>query len=213
MKAVKEALDSKDTDCSGVEMEINKLNCTQGLTAKEVDSYSLVQRNRFFVSRLSDTKFRNIKCFLFHNELTANSGTLKQSDHELANGSTAEGLILNKKLADIMDTRDSGFTYTKSSEVPLLDKTADVVPKPTCSSRGCCSASKEEFSFLFVPNFLILSLSVLFMAYGCSSSVVYLVPYALSTQMEDKHAAFLMSIFGVCGIVGNITFGWLTDRK
>ncbi|XP_047206999.1 monocarboxylate transporter 12-B-like isoform X4 [Girardinichthys multiradiatus] len=31
--------------------------------------------------------------------------------------------------------------------------------------------------------------------------------------VKHQHAAFLMSIFGVSGIVGNITFGWITDRK
>lgn len=64
-----------------------------------------------------------------------------------------------------------------------------------------------------MPDFLILSASFLLMAYGCSSPMVYLVPYALSVGVEHQHAAFLMSIFGVSVIVGNITFGWITDRK
>uniref|UniRef100_A0A3B5QJ33 Solute carrier family 16 member 12 n=1 Tax=Xiphophorus maculatus TaxID=8083 RepID=A0A3B5QJ33_XIPMA len=72
--------------------------------------------------------------------------------------------------------------------------------------------AKEEFGFLWIPRFLVLSVSFVFLAFGCSVPVVYLVPYALSVGVEHQHAAFLMSIFGVSGIVGNITFGWITDR-
>ncbi|XP_058508271.1 monocarboxylate transporter 12-B-like isoform X2 [Solea solea] len=75
------------------------------------------------------------------------------------------------------------------------------------------TSTSKEFGFLLMPDFLILSVSILFLAYGCSAPVVYLVPYALSVGVDHQHAALLMSIFGVSGIVGNITFGWLTDRK
>uniref|UniRef100_A0A3B3UIB8 Solute carrier family 16 member 12 n=1 Tax=Poecilia latipinna TaxID=48699 RepID=A0A3B3UIB8_9TELE len=70
----------------------------------------------------------------------------------------------------------------------------------------------DEFGFLWIPRFLVLSVSFVFLAFGCSVPVVYLVPYALSVGVEHQHTAFLMSIFGVSGIVGNITFGWITDR-
>ncbi|KAJ4919070.1 hypothetical protein JOQ06_007906 [Pogonophryne albipinna] len=48
---------------------------------------------------------------------------------------------------------------------------------------------------------------------GCSLPFVYLVPYALSAGVRHRQAAFLMSILGVLDIVGNVTFGWLTDRR
>jgi MCP family monocarboxylic acid transporter-like MFS transporter 12 len=76
----------------------------------------------------------------------------------------------------------------------------------------CCSL-QQEYSFLLMPDFVVLSISVLFMAYGCSPLFVYLVPYALSVGVSHQQAAFLMSILGVIDIVGNITFGWLTDRR
>ncbi|XP_012910212.1 monocarboxylate transporter 12 [Mustela putorius furo] len=76
----------------------------------------------------------------------------------------------------------------------------------------CCSL-QQEYSFLLMSDFVVLAISVLFMAYGCSPLFVYLVPYAVSVGVSHQQAAFLMSILGVIDIVGNITFGWLTDRR
>lgn len=76
----------------------------------------------------------------------------------------------------------------------------------------CCSL-QQEYGFLLMSDFVVLAVSVLFMAYGCSPLFVYLVPYALSVGVSHHQAAFLMSILGVIDIVGNITFGWLTDRR
>ncbi|KAK2878832.1 hypothetical protein Q8A67_019623 [Cirrhinus molitorella] len=71
----------------------------------------------------------------------------------------------------------------------------------------------REYSFLLIPDFLLLLVSFLFLAYGCSVPFVYLVPYSLSAGVSPQHAALLMSILGVSGIVGTITFGWIADRK
>lgn len=71
----------------------------------------------------------------------------------------------------------------------------------------------REYSFLLIPDFLLLLVSFLFLAYGCSVPFVYLVPYSLSAGVSPQQAALLMSILGVSGIVGTITFGWIADRK
>lgn len=71
----------------------------------------------------------------------------------------------------------------------------------------------REYSFLLIPDFLLLLVSYLFLAYGCSVPFVYLVPYSLSAGVSPQQAALLMSILGVSGIVGTITFGWIADRK
>ncbi|XP_074855638.1 monocarboxylate transporter 12 isoform X1 [Carettochelys insculpta] len=76
-----------------------------------------------------------------------------------------------------------------------------------------CCCSWQEYNFLLMPDFMVLAVSVLFMAYGCSPLFVYLVPYALNVGVSHQQAAFLMSILGVIDIIGNITFGWLTDRR
>ncbi|KAF0027725.1 hypothetical protein F2P81_020466 [Scophthalmus maximus] len=109
---------------------------------------------------------------------------------------------------------DSGLTEAKETDVGHFGDAVSPRPPPPPlrpSSRGRCFG--EEFGFLVAPDFLILSVAFLFLAYGCSAPVVYLVPYALSVGVEHQHAAFLVSIFGVSGILGNITFGWITDRK
>lgn len=71
----------------------------------------------------------------------------------------------------------------------------------------------KEYSFLLIPDFLLLLVSFLFLAYGCSVPFVYLVPYSLSAGVSPQQAAFVMSILGVSGIIGTITFGWIADRK
>lgn len=76
-----------------------------------------------------------------------------------------------------------------------------------------CLQSMQEYNFLLMPDFLVLAGSFLLLASGCSLPFVYLVPYALDVGVGHQHAAFLMSILGVIDIVGNITFGWLTDRR
>ncbi|KAG8435221.1 hypothetical protein GDO86_013243 [Hymenochirus boettgeri] len=82
-----------------------------------------------------------------------------------------------------------------------------------CNHKSICYCSKKEYSFLLKPKFIILAISFLFLAYGCSPPFVYLVPYALSVGVSHQEAAFLMSILGIIDIVGNISFGWLTDRR
>lgn len=71
----------------------------------------------------------------------------------------------------------------------------------------------KEYSFLLIPDFLLLLVSFLFLAYGCSVPFVYLVPYSLSAGVSPQQAALVMSILGVSGIIGTITFGWIADRK
>ncbi|KAJ3586134.1 hypothetical protein NHX12_012535 [Muraenolepis orangiensis] len=78
---------------------------------------------------------------------------------------------------------------------------------------SCCFPSSRDYRFLLLPDFLCLAVSFLFLASGCSLPFVYLVPYALSCGLSPHHAALLMAIMGGAGIVGNITFGWLTDRR
>lgn len=107
---------------------------------------------------------------------------------------------------------DSKLQGTKLVEAKLLEM--NWVSPRTGSERSCpCLPPMEEYGFLLMPDFLLLSVSFLFLAYGCSVPFVYLVPYALSVGVSHQQAALLISILGVIGIVGNITFGWMTDLR
>ncbi|MCJ8736465.1 hypothetical protein PDJAM_G00012840 [Pangasius djambal] len=77
----------------------------------------------------------------------------------------------------------------------------------------CFFPSSDKYGFLFKLDFLLLAVSFLFLAFGCSMLFVYLVPYSLSVDISQHQAVLLMSILGGMGIVGNITFGWISDRK
>lgn len=161
---------------------------------------------------------RNLAKHLLHsNKLTQTlPGESVWSDPKLANSGTIENLPqvgsmnFNEKASDINIKKEDSDHYleqTISPPGPLI--TTENASRRHC----CCLKSTQEFTLLTSPSFLILSVSFLFLAYGCSTPVVHLVPYALSLGIAHKQAAFLMAIFGVSGIVGNITFGWIADRK
>nr|XP_046258722.1 monocarboxylate transporter 12-B-like [Scatophagus argus] len=231
----------KSADCSQVEpkqLEINHLEDTQGILIVSgrlknfgIKNDKLNQGNIALLSSPSlpdpSLKYRKIaECILFSNKLTETmlgetelSGPKPTNSSETEYLKLVESLKLNNKAA-AMDTKieDSGPGKAKPTDVCLLAKTVSPLSGPLvntkASSRGCFSLrSREEFGFLILPDFLFLSVSLLFLAYGCSAPIVYLVPYALSAGVGHQQAAFLMSIFGVSGIVGNITFGWIMDRK
>ncbi|XP_067370356.1 monocarboxylate transporter 12-B-like isoform X2 [Channa argus] len=229
-------------DCSQVEpkhLEINKLKDPQGLLiANRVCKNFALEKNKLGqgnIALLSSpsmpemrlTGIKTAECLLLSNKLTETIlEEIKLSYPKLTNESMVEDLKLvesmnlnNKLTYTDAKIEDSGFPEDEPADDCNLDDTVspslDPLTNTKSSSRGLCSCleAREEFGFLLMPDFLILSVSFLFLAYGCGAPVVYLVPYAISVGVEHKHAAFLMSIFGVSGIVGNITFGWIMDRK
>ncbi|XP_019902668.2 monocarboxylate transporter 12-B [Esox lucius] len=139
-------------------------------------------------------------------EITLTDQTL--ANRKLKEIKLLENLVIHSQLADVktLDTKvaDAKLADKKLTDAKILS--GRVTPEPIGSLA-------MEFRFLLMPDFMLLSVSFLFLAYGCSVPFVYLVPYALSVGVDHQQAAFVMSILGVTGIVGNITFGWLTDRK
>ncbi|XP_038846249.1 monocarboxylate transporter 12-B-like [Salvelinus namaycush] len=102
----------------------------------------------------------------------------------------------------------------KAPVVSMLEESLAINNNNNNNSHRCfCFQSMQEYCFLLMPDFLMLAVSFLFLASGCSLPFVYLVPYALDVGVSHHQAAFLMSILGVIDIVGNITFGWLVDRR
>lgn len=190
-------------------LEVNAglvLAADRGLSVYGFDAGKLGQESAALLSApclrgLTDRKLTN--CILFSNKLTGTMlGEAKLTDPKTAtrqDPAWGEGIKC--------DAEAGGGDAEK--EEPAL------VYAPTKPESGGCFGLREnrDFSFLLAPRFLVLSVSICFMAYGCSAPVVHLVPYALSLGLQHQQAAFLMAIFGASGIAGNITFGWIMDRK
>ncbi|KAG1971928.1 monocarboxylate transporter [Pimephales promelas] len=147
-------------------------------------------------------------------------------DLEIVNGSTDEWnisvptLILSDDLPAIPEPKsEANANHITLAQSKVLNTNILKESKENGHTEGVQGKSFKrkpvlrEYSFLLIPDFLLLLVSFLFLAYGCSVPFVYLVPYSLSAGVSPQQAALLMSILGVSGIVGTITFGWIADRK
>ncbi|KAM6956238.1 LOW QUALITY PROTEIN: monocarboxylate transporter 12-B-like [Aplochiton taeniatus] len=186
----------------------NKLSGSSALDAKRAESKLFVDAKPKDMKLAADPKLAESKLIV-----DANPKDMKlAADAKLAESKLiVDANPVTLKLASDANARQAN-SVPKPATVPLCP----IVTPSKAASRGlhCLFLqSMKEFDFLFMPDFLLLSVSFLFLAYGCSVPIVYLVPYALSVGVPHQKAAFLMSILGVNSIVGNITFGWLTDRK
>ncbi|KAL6478212.1 hypothetical protein MHYP_G00140470 [Metynnis hypsauchen] len=138
-------------------------------------------------------------------------------DSELNESKLTVPFLANPKLTDsnlaVLVLLDSALHDSKLADSKLLCEMA-FSESPGREKEGhFFPPSTDECRFLLMPDFLLLSVSFLFLAFGCSVPFVYLVPYSLSIGVGHQQAALLMSVLGVMGIVGNITFGWISDRK
>lgn len=209
------SLDSEDTpqestECIQVEpkqLDVNQLKDAQGIRKEKNEKEKLGPGNIIVLSSqsLSDpssTDQKVAECNLFSNTVTETC-----SDPEIANGLAVEHL----KLMDT-NTEDSGLSESNPYH---MQKSFHSSPENTkSSSRGCSLLGfRNEFRFLILPDFLVLALSILFLAYGSGTPLVHLFPYAVKVGLEHQQAAFVMSTFGVSHIAGTITFGWIMDRK
>lgn len=177
-------------------------------------SIALLPSPKLTVSRKMDKKMAD--CLLLSNKLETMLEEKGVSGPTFPGSSMKdEKMNSNRMWMNANETRENSI----SSEVILADEFDEAIfieplvySQPLSKGQSFFFKTKEEFSFLWIPRFLVLSISFVFLAFGCSVPVVYLVPYALSVGVEHHYAAFLMSIFGVSGICGNITFGWITDK-
>ncbi|XP_034050629.1 monocarboxylate transporter 12-B-like [Thalassophryne amazonica] len=93
-----------------------------------------------------------------------------------------------------------------TSPPPLLAENPALYMKKTWRFRGCVTSCRDDYSFLLLPDFVGLAVSILFLAGGCILPFVYLVPYAVNATVSHQNAAFLMSILGIISIDIKITF-------
>ncbi|XP_068597756.1 monocarboxylate transporter 12-like [Brachionichthys hirsutus] len=220
-------------DRSPNQLETNRFKDHRGLlVANRSHGNFILEKNKLgqervgFLSsfRLPDPSLidgKIVKCILLSNKLTETVlQEIKLSDPNMPNGGGIEELKLKEsmklknKAAEKID--DSGLSDANSTDAYHLDETGSAPPDSILDSRSAskfCLMFKERFGFLRSPRFLVLALSIMFLAYACVSPVAYLVPYALSVGLGHQQAAFLMSVFGIGSIIGTFTFGWIADRK
>lgn len=151
---------------------------------------------------------------------------LKLNNLMLADSKQANSEVIDSKLADSM-LNDVNLIKLMT-ETPKLATSEILNSQPSSKDPGfqikqsrkrrkleCCSFLRpsDKYSFLLELDFLLLSIFFLFLSFGCNVPFVYMVPYSLSMDISHHQAVLLMSILGVMGIVGNITFGWISDRK
>nr|XP_057914578.1 monocarboxylate transporter 12-like isoform X2 [Doryrhamphus excisus]XP_057914579.1 monocarboxylate transporter 12-like isoform X2 [Doryrhamphus excisus] len=220
--------DAKEDPCSHCEedpksLEISSIGYTQyplisngALQSCDLQKNQQVPGNTGMLPSKPCARLTNMKlggCILSSDKLKAAVLVEMQvSDTKPTN--RVQGLVesnnLNNKIVRTK-SEDGKTTNWDEEVVPLTEPSANT----KTSSQGCCYCLQpgQDFGFLLIPDFIIWAVCFLFMAYACSAPMVYLVPYAISKGVENKQAAFLVSIFGISVIVGNITFGWITDRK
>lgn len=197
--SLKTTKDSKDTDGS--------THCIQVAPQKlSVNLLEEIQRK--------PTANGTAKNFTPGKDKLTSVNILLLSEPSLTGQKVADCILFSNKLTET-PSRSNGF---HSEHLTLMNThhTGESLHPPPASARPTSCpllTSRGHFGFLVLPNFLVLSLSILFMAYGCSAVAVHFIPYALNVGLGHQQAAFLMSIFGVSSIVGNITFGWIMDRK
>lgn len=135
----------------------------------------------------------------------------KLSDSMLNDLNVIKSMLTNQKLSTPKLPDSHLLCETESSQSSSFPiKRSRKKRKPDCC---LLPPSSEKYSFLLKSDFLLLSASFLFLAFGCTLPFVYLVPYSLSVDISHHQSVLLMSILGAMGIVGNITFGWISDRK
>lgn len=200
--------DTKEAECRDVEPKHLDMNPTK-------DTNLVLTTNRGLkINRRENSKLGHESVALLSTSCLRGLTAQKLTNCILFSHKLTETMLCEAKLSEPKATEKAGDADVKKEDPATVWPPSEPTARTEPASGGCLGfRANQKFTFLLAPNFLILSVSICFLAYGCSTPVVHLVPYALSLGLEQKQAAFLMAIFGVSGIVGNITFGWIMDRE
>lgn len=69
-----------------------------------------------------------------------------------------------------------------------------------------------KFSLFRSPTFVLICMSSFFQSIGWFVPFVYLAAHAVETGVPKEEASFLLSIVGICSMMGRLINGWLSDH-
>ncbi|XP_072049564.1 monocarboxylate transporter 12-like [Amphiura filiformis] len=70
-----------------------------------------------------------------------------------------------------------------------------------------------DFSLFYNPSFIGLFLCGLFTGFSFGPAVIYITPKAVDEGMSKINASYIISIFGICQVLGRILAGVIVDRQ
>jgi len=97
----------------------------------------------------------------------------------------------------------------------LFVLTGPLIPllKGRLPESGVGATVRTDWSFLKVPPFWIYSASNLAMGLGYFFPSLYLPSYAVASGMSTTQGAVLLAVMSVAQVLGQFSFGWLSDGK
>ncbi|XP_046650514.1 monocarboxylate transporter 12-like isoform X3 [Daphnia pulicaria] len=69
-----------------------------------------------------------------------------------------------------------------------------------------------KFSLFRSPTLVVICVSSFFQSFGWLVPLMYLAAHAVNMGIPKEEASFLLSIIGICNMIGRIINGWLSDN-
>ncbi|XP_072048425.1 monocarboxylate transporter 12-like [Amphiura filiformis] len=130
---------------------------------------------------------------------------------------SACGSILKPTESEIqMRKRHKHHKDSSKTDKTDLGYVEDSKGQNTKRSTRTFSKFKKSFDFsLFStnPNFIGLFVCGLFTGIGYTSVIIYIAPKAVDEGMSKLNASYIMSIIGICQVLGRILAGVIVDRQ
>lgn len=154
----------------------------------------------------SHSQFENIKK---RQMSAAASGVMARKD-----------IFYSGSLYNIPEFKDNPHTYRRSMR-KIATETGQLSRGDENAKICCCKVSEKnarvfrqmvDFSLFRDPIFLMYAVSNFLTSIGFNVPYVYTVDRARGWDIDEKEAAFLLSIIGIANTLGRLFLGWLSDR-
>jgi MFS family permease len=155
----------------------------------------------------SHSQFENIKT---RQMSAATSGVMARKD-----------IFYSGSLYNIPEFKDNPHTYRRSMR-KIATETGQLSRGEEKAKICCCNVSEKnarvfrqmvDISLFRDPIFLMYAVSNFFTSIGFNVPYVYTVDRARGWGIDEKEAAFLLSIIGIANTLGRLFLGWLSDQR